>query len=83
MGTGRLRVAIVGGAGMWGKNYLRAAAANERIEPILVDTSDRRQAFAEEHGVAESYATVDELRDLLKPHTPEWAEQVSGVPSDS
>jgi thiosulfate reductase/polysulfide reductase chain A len=26
-------------------------------------------------------ATVDELRELLKPHTPEWAEQVSGVPA--
>lgn len=56
----RLRVAIVGGAGMWGKHYLSAAADNERVHPILVDTSNRRQEFAAQNGVDEVYESLDE-----------------------
>ena len=55
------RVAIVGGAGMWGKHYLRDAATMEGVEAILVDSSPRRQAFAEHHGVERVYESLDEL----------------------
>lgn len=57
----RYRVAIVGGAGMWGRNYLRAAVEHEAVDPILVDTSPRRHEFAAHHGLREVYATLDEL----------------------
>lgn len=57
----RYRVAIVGGAGMWGRHYLTAAVTNEQVDPILVDTSDRRDEFAEHHGVTDVYGTLDEL----------------------
>jgi len=62
------RVAIVGGAGMWGKLYLRAAAEHEQVEPILVDTSPRRDEFAASHGITEVY---DSLDDLLAQETPD------------
>ena len=55
------RVAIVGGAGMWGQRYLRAAVEHEAIEPILVDTAERRHEFATHHGIEDVYASLDEL----------------------
>ena len=55
------RVAIVGGAGMWGKLYLRAAAEHEQVVPILVDSSARREEFAESLDISEIYASLDEL----------------------
>lgn len=59
--TRRYRVAIVGGAGMWGRHYLTAAVAHEQCDTILVDTSDRRDEFAEHNGVTDVYRTLDEL----------------------
>lgn len=61
MSERRYRVAIVGGAGMWGKNYLRAAAEHEDVEAILVDSSPRRDEFAGNLGITEVYAGLDEL----------------------
>ncbi len=57
----RYRVAIVGGAGMWGRHYLTAAVEHEQCDPILVDTADRREEFAAHHGVGDVYGTLDEL----------------------
>ncbi len=57
----RYRVAIVGGAGMWGRHYLTAAVNHEQCDAILVDTSDRRDEFAEHHNVTDVYRTLDEL----------------------
>ena len=55
------RVAIVGGAGMWGKHYLRIAAELENVDAILVDSSPRRNEFAEKLGITEVYEGLDEL----------------------
>ena len=57
----RYRVAIVGGAGMWGRHYLTAAAEHEQCDAILVDTSDRRDEFAAHHNVTDVYSTLEEL----------------------
>jgi predicted dehydrogenase len=59
MSDRRYRVAIVGGAGMWGKLYLRAAAELEQVDPILVDPSPRREEFAADLGVTEVYEDLD------------------------
>ena len=64
--TGRskkFRVAVVGGAGVWGRHYVRAYAEHPDCEIIaLVDRArDRRQTFADHFGVKTVYDTVDEL----------------------
>ncbi|HCL31675.1 MAG TPA: hypothetical protein DIC52_25000 [Candidatus Latescibacteria bacterium] len=61
MSERRYRVAIVGGAGMWGKNYLRAAVENERVDTILVDSSSRRDEFAAEFEISEVFDGLDAL----------------------
>lgn len=67
MGEGRVRAAIVGGAGMWGKHYLKAAAEHERVDAVLVDTSPRRAEFAETYGVEEVCESLDELLERETP----------------
>lgn len=64
----RYRVAIVGGAGMWGKLYLKAAAEHEQVDAILVDQSPRRAEFADSLGVTEVFENLD---DLLARETPD------------
>ena len=57
------RVAVVGGAGTWGRYYLRAYAEHPNCEIIaLVERArDRRQAFADRYGVKAVFDTVEEL----------------------
>jgi predicted dehydrogenase len=59
----KYRVAVVGGAGTWGRYYLRAFAEHPDCEIVaLVDRArDRRQAFATRYGIEAVYDTVDEL----------------------
>jgi len=59
----KYRIAVVGGCGAWGRNYLRAAAGHPDCELIgLVDTArDRQQAFADRYGVKTVYDTIDDL----------------------
>ena len=63
MPTKKYRVAVVGGAGTWGRFYLRAYANHPDCEIVaLVDRArDRRGAFAERYGVETVFDTVDEL----------------------
>ncbi len=63
MSEKKYRVAVVGGAGTWGRHYLRAYAEHPDCEVIaLVDRArDRRQQFAQHYGVEAVYDTVDEL----------------------
>jgi hypothetical protein len=59
----KYRVAVVGGAGTWGRYYMRAYAENPNCEIIaLVDQAkDRRQAFADRYGAQAVFDTVEEL----------------------
>ena len=59
----KYRVAIVGGAGMWGRHYLRAYAEHPDCQIVaLVDQArDRRQAFADRYGVKVIFDTVMDL----------------------
>jgi predicted dehydrogenase len=61
--TKKYRVAVVGGAGTWGRFYLRAYANHPDCEIVaLVDQArDRRQAFADRYGVTTVLDTVDDL----------------------
>ncbi|MFH1571426.1 MAG: Gfo/Idh/MocA family oxidoreductase [Gemmatimonadota bacterium] len=66
----RYRVAVVGAAGSWGRNYLRAYAAHPRAEVVaIVDRArERRQAFADRYGVP---AVYDEVEELLSREVPD------------
>ena len=66
------RVAVVGGAGMWGRHYLRAYADNPRCQIIgLVDRAvERRRQFAAHYGIGEE-CQYDELEDLLAREVPD------------
>jgi predicted dehydrogenase len=66
----KYRVAVVGGAGTWGRHYLNAYANHPDCEIVaLVDRArDRRQAFAEKCGIKVVYDTVE---DLLKHDVPD------------
>jgi hypothetical protein len=57
------RVAVVGGAGTWGRWYMQVYAEHPDCEIIaLVDRArDRRQQFADHYGAKAVYDTVDEL----------------------
>lgn len=68
--TRRYRIAVVGGAGWWGRYYLRAAARHPRCELVaLVDSSrERRAPFAEHYRVR---AVYDRLEELLRRETPD------------
>ncbi|MBI1930021.1 Gfo/Idh/MocA family oxidoreductase [Candidatus Poribacteria bacterium] len=70
MPSQKYRVAVVGGAGTWGRRYLRAYANHPNCEIIaLVDRArERRGAFADHYGVKVVYDTVD---DLLAHDTPD------------
>ncbi len=59
----KYRVAVVGGAGTWGRFYLRAYAEHPDCEIVaLVDRAkDRRQDFAERYGIELVLDTVEEL----------------------
>lgn len=59
----KYRVAVVGGAGTWGRHYLRTFAAHPQCEIIaLVDRAkDRRQAFADRYGIKTIFDEVEEL----------------------
>ena len=50
---GKYRVAVVGGAGTWGRHYVRAYAEHPDCEIVaLIDRAkDRRQAFADRYGI--------------------------------
>ena len=63
MATKKYRIAVVGGAGTWGRHYARAYANHPDCEIIaLVDPArDRRQAFADHYGIQVIYDTVEEL----------------------
>jgi len=62
-GKKKIRVAMVGGAGIWGRYYLRAFAAHPDCQVVaLVDTArERRQVFAERYGIEKTCDTVDQL----------------------
>ena len=59
----KYRVAVVGGAGTWGRFYMRAYAEHPDCEIVaLVDQAkDRRQAFADRYGAKAVFDTVEEL----------------------
>ena len=59
----KLRVAVVGGCGDWGRRYTWAYANHPEAELIaLVDTArDRRRSFAERYDIPHQFDSVDEL----------------------
>ena len=64
------RVALVGGAGSWGRLYVQAFAEHPRTEIVaLADRSlDRRQAVADHYGIP---TVVDDVEDLLAVEVPD------------
>ncbi|MBI2503217.1 MAG: Gfo/Idh/MocA family oxidoreductase [Candidatus Latescibacteria bacterium] len=62
-------MAVVGGAGTWGRHYLRTYAQHPRCQVIaLVDRArDRRQAFADHYGVPAVFDNVEELLEREVP----------------
>ncbi len=68
MSEKRYRVAVVGGAGMWGRHYLQTFAQREDCSVVLVDPSERAREFAGHFGVVE---VLDTLEELLKRETPD------------
>ncbi len=66
----RMRVAIVGGVGIWGRYYLRAYHLHPECEIVaLVDTArERRQEFAVRYGISRVY---DRVEDLLADEVPD------------
>ena len=67
---GRYRVAVVGGAGAWGRRYLEAYAGHPDCEIVaLVDQArDRRQEFADHYGID---AVFDSVENLLAREVPD------------
>jgi len=65
----KYRVAVVGGAGTWGRYYMRAYAEHPDCEIIaLVDQAkDRRQAFADRYGAQAVYDSIEESLDREVP----------------
>ena len=59
----KYRVAIVGGAGTWGRFYTQAYAAHPECEIVaLVDrAADRRDALAARYNIQATYARVEDL----------------------
>ena len=66
----KYRVAVVGGAGTWGRYYTRACAEHPRCELVaLVDRArERRQRFAEHYGIPR---TCDSIEELLADEVPD------------
>ena len=61
----KYRVAVTGGAGTWGRKYLRAYANHPACEIVaLVDRAeDRRQTFADRHNIGTVFDTLEDLLD--------------------
>ncbi len=59
----KYRVAIIGGAGTWGRFYTQAYAAHPECEIVaLVDQAvERRQTLAAHYAIQSTYNTVEEL----------------------
>ena len=59
----KLRVAVVGGCGDWGRRYTYAYSRHPEAELIaLVDTArERRARFAEHYGIPRQFDTVEDL----------------------
>ena len=59
----KYRVAVVGGAGIWGRYYLRAYAEHPDCEIVaLVDRArERCRAFADRYGIETVYDSVEDL----------------------
>ena len=69
MANKKYRVGVVGGAGTWGRRYLRAFAEREDCEVILVDRAGARaRQFAEHFGVE---TVLENLDDLLSDQVPD------------
>jgi predicted dehydrogenase len=77
----KYRVAVVGGAGTWGRQYLRAYTRHPDCEVIgLVDRAgDRRQMFADQYGIKKVY---NGLEDLLAEDLPDIVSAVIPVESN-
>lgn len=69
MATAKYRVAIVGGAGTWGRFYLRSYAEHPDCEIVgLVDRAkERRDTFAQRYGVKAVYDDIEQLLDVEVP----------------
>ena len=58
----KLRVAVVGAAGTWGRFYLKAYNDHPDVDVIAIaDQAARRDDFAARFGIQHVYATVEEL----------------------
>ena len=59
----KYRVAVVGGAGTWGRYYTRACAEHSRCELVaLVDRArERRERFAGHYGIPRTCDSIEEL----------------------
>ena len=69
MSEQKCKVAVVGGAGTWGRHYLRAYAERADCDVTLVDRAgERAREFADHHGVA---TVLEDLDDLLARHVPD------------
>ncbi len=57
------RVAVVGGAGVWGRRYMRAYAERDdsRIVALVDKAVDRRDEFAKHYGAESVFDSVEEL----------------------
>ena len=64
------RVAVVGGAGTWGRHYMRAYAEHPqcRIMGLVDRARKRRQQFADHYGAE---AVYDQIEDLLAKQVPD------------
>ena len=72
MSKGKYRVAIVGGAGSWGRNYTRAYAEHPdcEIAALVERAEDRGRAFATHYGIPMVYSDIaqllaDEVPDIV------------------
>ena len=58
----KYRVAIVGGAGSWGRHYTRAYVARPDCDVVLVERAEERgRIFAAHYGIETVYRSVEEL----------------------
>ena len=58
----KLRVAVVGAAGTWGRFYLKAYTEHPECEVVAIaDQAPRRADFAARFGIKHAYETVEEL----------------------
>ncbi len=78
----KYRVAVVGGAGTWGRRYLHAYANHPDCETVaLVDRArDRRQTLSDHYGIETVYDTLDELLAATSPDIVSAVIPVSGNP---